>query len=905
MRKSILTGFAFLVLIMVALLSGASSARAFSFVRNLTVGAKGPDVIALQTGLVKKHLLVIPSGVSMGYFGKLTRDGVSAYQRLKGIKPAVGFFGPITRGIFSLDASVAGDSSDDDCRSTLTGEPCTVPPPDGPCTGNDIFNNITGARCSDLLPAGCTLTTKFSSTTGHLCVVTVNGGGGGSGGGGSGGNGSNGGSGGSVTSIFSSILLSPTSATLGLGTTEQFSATALDQNGNALATQPSITWSTTAGNITNAGLLTAPQSSATVTVTASYGGKNATATIIVSSTIPALNSIFPLSGPVGTQVTVAGANLQLVSTSGHLGNIAVSGSVNYIGTSFTFTVPSGTPTGAASVTLNYNGQQISGVSFTVTAPGTTPAITGLSASSGTISLFSITGNNSGNIDGSIATDGEPVTLHLTTTGATSCRVDGPSTALVLDLTNGSEGATGHAGTYTLTCYNSANAAVTATKTVTLSQTPSVTLSVGSNSIAYGGATTLTWSSSNVTSCTGTGFSTGNAIANANVSTGALTATKTFSIVCTGTHGTSNTASQTVTVSGAPTPSVTLNVGANSVAYGGSTYLTWSSSNVTSCTGTGNGFNALGGATAYSATNASTGALTATTVFTITCTGSYGTATASKTVTVTGAPTPSVTLNVGSNSVAYGGATTLTWSSSNVTSCTGTGFNTGLAIANSNVSTGALTATKTFSIVCTGTYGSSNTASQTVTVAGAPTPSVTLTVGSNSVAYGGATTLTWTSSNVTSCTGTNFNTGLAIANSNVSTGALTATKTYSIVCTGSYGSSNTASQTVTVAGPPLACTLTSSISTGHITDTVTFTINPTNGTAPFTYAWNINGTNRNETTQQIGVGNWGSAGTKTVTGTVTSGGQSASCSESYTVLALADTQSSVASVLESFGHFLGF
>ena len=71
----------------------------------------------------------------------------------------------------------------------------------------------------------------------------------------------------------------PASVSLHAGGTQQYTATAEDQFGTALALQPTFTWATTAGTISTAGLLTAPDTSAAnATVTASSGGVNGTAT---------------------------------------------------------------------------------------------------------------------------------------------------------------------------------------------------------------------------------------------------------------------------------------------------------------------------------------------------------------------------------------------------------------------------------------------------------------------------------------------------------------------------------------------------------------------------------------------------------------------------------------------------
>lgn len=75
----------------------------FTFSRDLTVGARGVDVKALQQWLNRKGYPVAISGpgspgMETTYFGTLTRDAVSRLQKAVGIKPNAGYFGPITRG---------------------------------------------------------------------------------------------------------------------------------------------------------------------------------------------------------------------------------------------------------------------------------------------------------------------------------------------------------------------------------------------------------------------------------------------------------------------------------------------------------------------------------------------------------------------------------------------------------------------------------------------------------------------------------------------------------------------------------------------------------------------------------------------------------------------------------------
>lgn len=75
----------------------APVAATYNFTKDLTVGSFGADVVLLQDFLISKGHLTMPSGVDKGYFGSLTKSALVTYQKLVGISPAVGYFGPKTR----------------------------------------------------------------------------------------------------------------------------------------------------------------------------------------------------------------------------------------------------------------------------------------------------------------------------------------------------------------------------------------------------------------------------------------------------------------------------------------------------------------------------------------------------------------------------------------------------------------------------------------------------------------------------------------------------------------------------------------------------------------------------------------------------------------------------------------
>lgn len=71
------------------------------FYQDQTLGSSGFEVVELQDFLIQKGLLVLPAGVSKGYFEGLTQSALASYQAMVGISPAVGYFGPITRSYFN------------------------------------------------------------------------------------------------------------------------------------------------------------------------------------------------------------------------------------------------------------------------------------------------------------------------------------------------------------------------------------------------------------------------------------------------------------------------------------------------------------------------------------------------------------------------------------------------------------------------------------------------------------------------------------------------------------------------------------------------------------------------------------------------------------------------------------
>lgn len=106
-----------------------------TFTTDLTIGSTGSQVVALQTFLEQKGFLVMPVGVAKGYFGGLTKAALARFQAANGIVPAVGYFGPITRGRVNAMLVTSGNGG---------GVVVVVPG----CGNGALFSSTTGQPCS-------------------------------------------------------------------------------------------------------------------------------------------------------------------------------------------------------------------------------------------------------------------------------------------------------------------------------------------------------------------------------------------------------------------------------------------------------------------------------------------------------------------------------------------------------------------------------------------------------------------------------------------------------------------------------------------------------------------------------------------------------------------------------------
>jgi hypothetical protein len=304
----------------------------------------------------------------------------------------------------------------------------------------------------------------------------------------------------------------------------------------------------------------------------------------------------------------------------------------------------------------------------------------------------------------------------------------------------------------------------------------------------------------------------------------------------------------------PNPTCTLSANPSSVTPGSSSILSWISSNATNCSASWTTSTSISGIKSVSPLSSTT--------YNMTCIGTGGSGNCSKVITVitptpTPTPTPtfSPTVNLladnsdGPITIIYNTSTNLSWTSSNVTSCTASNGWSGTKLISGSVSTGNLVSSKTYTITCAGTGGStsdsvivnlSSALNPTPTPTSTPLPSVTptpsaspnaptvfMTSSKSSISAGETIAIIWSSVNVSYCTASGNWSG-AKETSGLESVNPTQTSIYTLTCSGSKGSHN---QSLTIKVGDSDAIVNSPTPTPSITPTLTPVMIPTLPTNP--------------------------------------------------------------------------
>ncbi len=154
-----------------------------------------------------------------------------------------------------------------------------------------------------------------------------------------------------------------------------------------------------------------------------------------------------------------------------------------------------------------------------------------------------------------------------------------------------------------------------------------------------------------------------------------------------------------------------------------------------------------------------------------------------------APLPVVQIALSANPVAVNQTSTLTWSSTDATSCTASGAWSGTqALAGSLAVSKAAAGSYTYGISCTGTGGTATASTMLAVVAA---PAIQIALSSSQVTVNQTSTLTWSATNASSCTASGAWAGTQATSGSLAVSqAATGNYTYGLSCTGAGGSIST-------------------------------------------------------------------------------------------------------------------
>lgn len=383
--------------------------------------------------------------------------------------------------------------------------------------------------------------------------------------------------------------------------------------------------------------------------------------------------------------------------------------------------------------------------------------------------------------------GDSITLTWTASNSSTCAADGAWNGSLAP--NGSQTITPSVSgtlTYKVICRN-ASAERAAVVSLPVYPPPAITISLAHPSIQQDATTQLTWSTVTATSCTASGAWTNSASLSGSLVVGPPTpGAYTYSLTCVGPGGTSGASAQLTVL---PRPTITFTIDHAEVAVGASSKLTWSVIDATSCDAMGS----WSGSKPLSGTQDVGPLPNGSYLYALQCVGPGGYAQSTQTFTVY--PVPTVTISAAPTGVQIGAKSVITWSSTYATSCTASGPWAGtLATAGSQEVSAQASGTYAYSLTCIGP-GGTVTLATSVQVYEPPVATISLSAGT--LQTGDSATLTWSSTDATSCTAGNaWTDSIATSGTKSVSQAAAGTYVYQITCSGAGGAA-TSSATLTV------------------------------------------------------------------------------------------------------------
>ena len=312
------------------------------------------------------------------------------------------------------------------------------------------------------------------------------------------------------------VSVSPTTATVASGGTEQFSAQITNTSNTA------VTWSATAGTVSATGLFTAPTVTATETVTVKATSvadntKSASATVTVNAAAAGILTLNPTSISFGS-VTVGQTSPVLLTTLTTTGNAPLTvtsdslstGDFNWGGQgtcNSNALAPGASCTHSAKFTPTTTGTRTGTITIISTASNSTVTVPlsgiGTSATAGTLgvtpatlALGSVVVGMSGSASGTLAAGGSSVTVSAVSSNNSAFTFGGLSLPVTI--------AAGNSAAFTMTFSPKTTGAVTAALTFTSNAQSSTTVETltGTGTAAPVYSINLSWGASTSSNLSG-------------------------------------------------------------------------------------------------------------------------------------------------------------------------------------------------------------------------------------------------------------------------------------------------------------------------------------------------------------------------------------------------------------------
>jgi Bacterial Ig-like domain (group 2)/Abnormal spindle-like microcephaly-assoc'd, ASPM-SPD-2-Hydin/Galactose oxidase, central domain/Protein of unknown function (DUF1573) len=325
---------------------------------------------------------------------------------------------------------------------------------------------------------------------------------------------------GTGVAVLQSISVSPATATIAVGQTQQFVATGSYNDGSQKNISSSARWTSSRSSVAtvNASGVATGVSNGTVTISATMSGITGTASLTVGGVAPPVISSFN----AGASTITAGNSTTLTAVfSGGTGTI--NNGVGAVASSTPVTVTPATTT-TYTLTVTNSAGSVSATATVTVVPA--PAISSFTAAASTI------------------TAGNSTTLTAVFSGGTGSVNNGVGAVVSGTPVTVTPAAT---ATYTLTVTNSAGTSVSASVTVTVVPAPTITsFTAGATNITPGNSSSLTavFSGGNGSVNNGVG-----AVTSGTPVTVTPAATTTYTLTVTNAAGTSVTSTVTVNVVG--------------------------------------------------------------------------------------------------------------------------------------------------------------------------------------------------------------------------------------------------------------------------------------------------------------------------------------------------------------------